>query len=392
MPQHSGHRAEHEALSLASSALYTLGASKSAPKATRVGSEPCDARYTRDETVHASRKGSRIGVAALVAAVHILLIGLLIMFAITRSSPSAVAVPPIVVSLIKQTREPPLARPSRLSRPQLAMLRVELTPPIPEFQVPAPLVPVPSVGPIKKIARGGGPVGLTIIHYVAPAYLSAWARLGMHGRIVMALQVSAQWGVAQVKVLRSTGWRALDRAATGAARQWRFEPVKGVAPGTPIWGVVSILFAPPQQLVHVPMMIMPYEAIAGKLALDTGRTRERRLHVLQTAGSVHHLLQKIIAAYPSALADARGSSRDASADSLDRELAGFGPIRSVTFLGFVRHGVAEEGSNSHGASNGVPLEAPHWEAYDVEQTRGSSVWLVETTLDGRIQRIEVAVR
>ena len=148
------------------------------------------------------------------------------------------------------------------------MLQVELKPPIPEFQVPAPLVPAPNVGPIKKIARGGGPAGLVIIHYVAPAYPSEWARLGMHGRIVMALQVSAQWGVAQVKVLRSTGWRALDRAATGAARQWRFEPVKGVAPGKPIWGVVSILFAPPQQLVHVPMMIMPYGAIAGKLALD----------------------------------------------------------------------------------------------------------------------------
>jgi TonB family protein len=330
-------------------------------------------------------------VAALVAAVHILVICLLIMFGTTRSNPSAVAVPPIVVSLITQTKEPPLARPSRLSRPQLAMIQVALTQPIPEFQVPAPLVPAPSARPIRKIAQGGGPVGLTIIHYVAPVYLSAWARLGMHGRIVMALKVSAQWGVAQVKVLRSTGWRALDRAATGAARQWRFEPVKGVAPGKPIWGVVSILFAPPQQLVHVPMMIMPYAAIAGKLALNTLRTRERRLHVLQTTGSVHHLLQKIIAAYPRALADAR-SSPDASADSLDRELAGFGPIRSVTFLGFVRHGVAEEGSNSDGTGSQVPLEAPHWEAYDVEQTRGSSVWLVEATPDGRLQRIEVAVR
>jgi TonB family protein len=281
------------------------------------------------------------------------------------------------------------------------MLQVALTPPIPQFQVPAPLVPLSSAGPIKltvgsparrgKIGQAGAPVELTIIKYVAPVYLSKWARLGMHGRIVMALQVSSKWGVAQVKVLRSTGWRVLDGAATSAARNWRFEPVKGVVPGKSIWGIVSIVFAPPQQLVHVPMMIMPYEAIAGKLALNTGRTRERSLHVEQTTGLVHDLLQKIIAAYPSALADAR-SSRDASADSLDRELAGFGPIRSVVFLGFVRHGAAEVGSNSDGADNRVPLEAPQWEAYDVEQTRASSVWLVEATLDGEIQRIEVAVR
>jgi hypothetical protein len=56
----------------------------------------------------------------------------------------------------------------------------------------------------------------------------------------------------------------------------------------------------------------------------------------------------------------------------------------MRFPGFIKHGIALDDSYSSGAGS-------HWEAYEIEQTHGSSVWLVAATADGTIQRIEVAV-
>jgi hypothetical protein len=58
----------------------------------------------------------------------------------------------------------------------------------------------------------------------------------------------------------------------------------------------------------------------------------------------------------------------------------------------LRPWVASAGSESGSAGNLSPFAAAHWEVYDIEQTHGSSVWLVSTTARETIQRIEVAIR
>lgn len=122
-----------------------------------------------------------------------------------------------------------------------------------------------------------------------------------------------------------------------------------------------------------------------------GRNRERHVHTPPMAESVRTLLEKVIAAFPGVSGEVPGARR-AAGDSLEAELAGLGPIRSVRFLGFVKHGVAIDGSDSSDAGSLFPPEATHWEAYDIEQKRGSSVWLVAATVEGTLQRIEVAIR
>jgi hypothetical protein len=61
-------------------------------------------------------------------------------------------------------------------------------------------------------------------------------------------------------------------------------------------------------------------------------------------------------------------------------------------VGFVDHGFAVDRSDSSEAQGPPQPENTHWEVYDIVQSRGSSVWLVETTARGSIQRIEFAVR
>jgi outer membrane biosynthesis protein TonB len=54
-----------------------------------------------------------------------------------------------------------------------------------------------------------------------------------------------------------SGSAPLDRAAIGAVRPWRFEPVQGIARDKPISGLVRIGFAPPQRRLGAPILILP---------------------------------------------------------------------------------------------------------------------------------------
>jgi TonB family protein len=74
----------------------------------------------------------------------------------------------------------------------------------------------------------------------------------------MALLVNAQGNVDQIKVLRTTGSSRLDKAAVSAVRQCKFAADKSVARSEPMWGQVSLRFAPPQRLLRIPVIVMPY--------------------------------------------------------------------------------------------------------------------------------------
>jgi hypothetical protein len=181
----------------------------------------------------------------------------------------------------------------------------------------------------------------------------------------------------------------MDRAAVSAVRQWKFAPVKGAIPGQPLWGQVKLLFAPPQRVLGVPFIVMPYAAIARKIDAEIGTSPEGPAHAPSAEMSVCRSLEKLIAAFPVT----RGNDSATNAgESIEAEVGHLGPIHSVRFLGFVDHGIALDRSDSWEAQGPPQPESTHWEVYDVEQNRGSSVWLAETTARGSLQRIEVAVR
>ena len=355
-----------------------------------------------------SWKFSRTSTAALVAAAHVLLVYLLISLGSTRANTDSAdvrVVEPMFVSLVDR---PPRPRSPILGvtfKPKLVKIQISSPQQIPDIHFEVPAEPTPSVMPSLPVAGApgslGGPVGqvggpltLTVIHYVAPSYPSEAVFAREHGHIAMALRVNAKGNVDEVRILRSTGSWRLDKAADRAVRQWKFAVDESGARGQSAWGLVNLDFAPPQRLLGVPVILMPYAAVARKIDAELAMNQKRHLHLPSTETSVRSLLQKLIAAFPSKASHHPGTDRASSEDSPEADLGHLGPVQSVKFLGLVDHGIDRDKSQPSDLRDLTQFEKPgyYWEAYDVEQNGGSSVWLVAVTTSGSIGCIEVAVQ
>lgn len=329
-----------------------------------------------------------------------MLVFLFITLSSTRVTTNAPSVEPIVVSLIDRPRRPPIPIAQITFKPKL--VKIQISPPqaIPDYEIDVPTDLTPretpmvagSGGPRGPIEQAGGPLTITVTHYVAPIYPFMAARTGEKGEITMALLVNARGNVDEVKILRSTGSSRLDKAAVSAVRQWKFAPTQSGASSEPVWGRVSLLFAPPQHLLGVPLIVMPYAAVPPEIAAQIARNRESHLPAPLAEASVRRSLKRLIAEFPSERGHDPATDRKSAGDSLEAELGLFGPIQSVKFLGFVDHGIDRDKSDSTDQGDLSQFEKTRWEVYDVKQDRGASVWLVATTADGSIEHIEVAVR
>ena len=212
----------------------------------------------------------------------------------TRNKTDTAEVPsaePMLVSLIDR---PPRPRSPILGvtfKPKLVKIQISSPQQIPDIHVEVPAEPTPSVMPSLPVAGApgalsgpsgqvGGPLTLTVIHYVAPNYPSKAAFAREHGHTAMALRVNAKGTVDEVKILRSSGSSRLDKSADSAVRQWKFAPDNSGARGESVWGLVYLDFAPPQRLLNgVPVIVMPYAAVARKIDTDIATNQKRHLHL-----------------------------------------------------------------------------------------------------------------
>jgi protein TonB len=71
-----------------------------------------------------------------------------------------------------------------------------------------------------------------------PGYPFAARRRGLEGQVVISVRVSPSGAAAQVTVLKSSGHRALDRAALRTIGAWRFVPA--LRDGHPVESTVEI--------------------------------------------------------------------------------------------------------------------------------------------------------
>jgi len=338
-------------------------------------------------------------VVVLVTAAHTCLVYLLVTIGSTRANSGGPSVEPLLVSLIERPLRPPVPLAWVMLNPTLATIRIRL-PQAPDYPIQMPAEPTASASPSTPVTglsgiggavnqAGGGPLTLTVIHYVAPRYPDLSARFGEHGEVAMALLVDAKGNVDRVKIVRSTGSARLDRAAVSAVRQWKFASGKGAVLGKPVWEQVKFLFAPAQRVLSAPLIVMPYAAVARKIDAEINTDRKASVKAPSAEVSVRRSLEKLTAAFPVK----RGNDPAMGGEeSIEADLGLLGPIHSVRFLGFVDHGIALDRSDAWEAQGPPQPESTHWEVYDVEQNRGSSVWLVATTARGSIQRIEVALR
>ncbi len=184
---------------------------------------------------------------------------------IVASAPSSQVVPPPPQPAIERPQRPPtplaelappVAKPHRSvrSKPRLAPPRkaaAELAAPVevavPEVAVPpapagpptAPTVAKVDLPPVESAPR----LDAAYLNNPAPAYPPAARRQGQQGQVMLRVQVEPSGHPARVEVARSSGHRALDRAARAAVERWQFVPARrGEAPVV-AWVLVPVRFA-----------------------------------------------------------------------------------------------------------------------------------------------------
>lgn len=72
----------------------------------------------------------------------------------------------------------------------------------------------------------------------APSYPQEARRRGQEGRVVLRVTISPVGEARSVRVLRSSGYERLDRAAREAVARWRFEPARRA--GRPVEGLLDV--------------------------------------------------------------------------------------------------------------------------------------------------------
>ena len=125
---------------------------------------------------------------------------------------------------------PPPPTPPQVEQPAIHPQIVELGPIAPDQVTEQKQVIAP---PTDVIVGGGGvekivtdptpPVArLAVVHRVDPAYPASAERAGEEGTVLLEIQVDTLGRAMSVQVTRSSGFDALDRAATNAVKQWKF--------------------------------------------------------------------------------------------------------------------------------------------------------------------------
>lgn len=89
----------------------------------------------------------------------------------------------------------------------------------------------------------GGIIPPVPIQREKPPYPLLARKMGYEGRLILRLLVSKEGKVEQVKVIRSSGYSILDRAAIKTVKRWRFIPAHGVKKAVPFWVEVPVVFS-----------------------------------------------------------------------------------------------------------------------------------------------------
>ncbi len=94
----------------------------------------------------------------------------------------------------------------------------------------------------EAIGKGGLVVLPSVTRRIKPSYPPIAKRMGYQGRVIVRLLVSAEGRVKRVKVIRSSGYGILDRAAVQALQKWRFSPALRNGIAVSWWVEVPVVF------------------------------------------------------------------------------------------------------------------------------------------------------
>lgn len=110
-----------------------------------------------------------------------------------------------------------------------------------EIRAPGPLTAAlpPESPPTSRITQAARPSGG---YQVRPLYPPAARRAGAEGTTLLMVHVLVDGSIGEVRIERSAGHTALDRAAADAVTQWHFEPAKSGSQAVAVWVVIPVEF------------------------------------------------------------------------------------------------------------------------------------------------------
>ena len=165
------------------------------------------------------------------------------------SPPVALAAPILPPPPIEET-PPPMAEAPRAPEPEQPRQVVRAPPPPAERRPPPPQSATqPATQPVRLSAAMQGMEDFTLEGRVAPPealdaarnrrpnYPDASRRRGEEGVVRVELLVDSTGRVADVRILESSGFSALDAAALRSLREWRFRPAQRA--GLPVAGSIT---------------------------------------------------------------------------------------------------------------------------------------------------------
>ena len=160
------------------------------------------------------------------------------------------------VNLIKPPPPPPPPPPPKAIQPLTPPKTIELPPPPDDPPIlvddpspvdlppPPPAPPAPTLAPPAPQIDTFGTVDPSSRSMNPPKYPPSEARQGIGGTVVLIISIDGQGNVLDVSVEKSSRNRNLDRAASDAARKWRFTPAMAGGQGVPSRVRVPVDFVP----------------------------------------------------------------------------------------------------------------------------------------------------
>lgn len=143
--------------------------------------------------------------------------------------------PPKTDPLPEPTREPaPQITPKPEPHPEPSKPRVRTA--------PANVTPAGTANPTAP-SKATPTTGARPRFNPKPAYPAEARQLRQQGRVILAVQVSADGRAASVSLARSSGFPLLDAAAVEGVRRWTFVPAQAAGLATPSRVEVPVVFA-----------------------------------------------------------------------------------------------------------------------------------------------------
>jgi protein TonB len=344
-----------------------------------------------------SDRVTRAVAAAIVLLAHV---GLIWIFLLPRIVPieTEMNVKPVVATLIDQPRPRnhsfgPVSITVRMENvlhlqrlaPKIQDIPVqEPEPVLAEITVPEPAsVPLPQLansgldgGASETSGESGGGFRITLLQKVIPRYPEAAARRKQEGATGVLLRVDASGRVRDVKVTRSSGSGALDRAAVEAFRKWRFAPMPSADAPDGVWLRTEQRFI---------LYRFRYSRLGDRAAENVHVEELQPAKDVAIPGSKAALRRFIDEVRSGTVSAALDSGARLELEKMRTALQEWGGVKSIEFTGTagartwtgyrVRHGASD------GAADTVEVK---WNLFEVEQENATTEWLVAVDRRGTV--------